>query len=194
MFAHTGPYLALYCGPMFSGKTGKLLSLKKQFDLAGVQCVVINHASDTRFDDAEDSVCSHDKQTTACASCHSLYAFHDPKLTTSTEVFLINEGQFFKDVVEWTSAMVSCPQSKKVFISGLDADYERRPFGDWMQLLPIADYIEKLTAVCTGCRRKPAIFSSRIGDEAEQIMVGSDNYTPLCRICSEAIQNNPEST
>ena len=194
MFAHKGPYLGLYCGPMFSGKTRKLLSLKKQFDLAAIESVVINHASDSRFSDNSGDLYSHDRQTAVCTSCSSLYEFHDPKLTTSTEVFLINEGQFFNDIVEWTQAMVSSPQSKKVFISGLDADYERRPFGTWMELLPIADHVEKLSSVCTSCRRKPAIFSSRITSEQAQIVIGSDNYKPLCRGCFESMHNKSEST
>ena len=194
MFAHTGPYLWLSCGPMFSGKTGKLLALKKQFDLAGVQSVVINHSSDDRFSESNTDVYSHDRQSTACTSCARLYDFHDPKLTTSTEVFLINEGQFFDDIVEWTRQMVSCPQSKKVFICGLDADYERRPFGTWLQLLPIADHIEKLSSVCTGCRKKPAIFSSRLTSELAQIVIGTDSYEPLCRTCFEARQSKAEST
>ena len=42
-------YLEIILGPMFSGKTSKILDLYKQCEFSNIPVVVINHASDTRY-------------------------------------------------------------------------------------------------------------------------------------------------
>ena len=44
-------YLELIVGPMFSGKTSKLLEIYKQCNFCGISVTVINHTSDTRYGD-----------------------------------------------------------------------------------------------------------------------------------------------
>ena len=179
------PFLGIYCGPMFSGKTSKLVSLSLQFDRAGVTNVIINHSTDTRYT-TNNIVVTHDKVSKECVLAYSLYEYHSPLLETNISVFLINEGQFFPDIVPWTKAMVSAPRSKKVFISGLDADYKGNPFGTWMELVPFADTIEKLQSVCAICKKRPSVFSLRLKSlDTTQILVGSQEYTPACRLCFE---------
>ena len=50
------------------------------------------------------------------------------------DVFLINEGQFFPDLVDWAKKMVSGPYYKMIFVFGLDGDFQRKPFGNWLDL------------------------------------------------------------
>jgi len=96
---------------------------------------------------------------------------------------LINEGQFFSDLVPAVRDMVDS-MKKHVFISGLDGDFRREKFGDILDLIPVCDKVEKLSALCAVCKNgTPAIFSKRITDESSQVVIGSDNYKPLCRNC-----------
>lgn len=177
-------YLGLYCGPMFSGKTSRILSLSKQHDIVGIQNVIVNHASDVRYS-KDNELVAHDGSRKQCVMAKELYAFHDPSAPSDIAVFLINEGQFFPDIVEWTREMVSAPNSKKVFISGLDADYRAKPFGDWLNLIPFADYIEKLSGVCAVCKGSKSVFSMRVVDVDRQVLVGTNEYMPACRKCFE---------
>lgn len=40
---------------------------------------------------------------------------------------------------------------KTVIVGGLDGDFQRKPFGKILDLIPRAEHIVKLTAVCFNC-------------------------------------------
>jgi thymidine kinase len=102
---------------------------------------------------------------------------------TFTRTILINEGQFFPDIFDWVKYMVTY-LNKRVYIAGLDGDFKQLPIGDILHLIPYSNKCTKLTSLCYDCRDgTEAIFSHRITNETEQIVIGSDNYIPLCREC-----------
>ena len=179
-FEITG-YLELIIGPMYSGKTSKLLELYKQFTFCGIKTLVINYDEDTRYSDTHLS--THDKLMIPCKQANSL--IRDVvynKEFDEAKVILINEGQFFEDIVEWTTTAVE-KYNKSVYICGLDGDFNREKFGTWLNLIPLCDKVTKLNSYCSLCKKKPAILSHRITNEKEQKVIGSDNYIPLCRAC-----------
>lgn len=178
-------YLELIIGPMYSGKTSKLLELYKQFTFCGIKTMVINYNEDTRYSDTELS--THDKIMIPCKQLHSLSKDIEKNASYEKEfneaqVILINEGQFFEDIVEWTKNCVE-QHNKSVYICGLDGDFKRQKFGTWLDLIPFCDKVTKLHSYCSHCKKHPAIFSHRISNEQEQKVIGSDNYVPLCRSC-----------
>ena len=69
-----------------------------------------------------------------------------------------------------------------VYICGLDGDFKRKPFGNWLDLIPLCDKVTKLTAYCKLCKKRDAIFSHRLGYEESQTVIGN-NYMSLCREC-----------
>ena len=76
--------------------------------------------------------------------------------------------------------------NKKIYISGLDGDFERKKFGNILDLIPHCDNVRKLKSLCSICKNgTPGIFSMRLTNEKEQTLVGSDNYIPVCRNCYE---------
>jgi thymidine kinase len=174
----TTGYLELIIGPMYSGKTSKLLELYKQFTFCGIKTLVINYDEDTRYSDTQLS--THDKLMIPCKRANILS--RDVKEFDEAKVILINEGQFFEDIVEWTMNAVE-KYNKSVYICGLDGDFNREKFGSWLNLIPFCDKVTKLHSYCSLCKKKPAIFSHRLTNEKEQKVIGSDNYVPLCRAC-----------
>jgi thymidine kinase len=73
---------------------------------------------------------------------------------------------------------------KKVYIAGLDGDFERKKFGALLDLIPLCDKVTKLTSLCSICKDgTPGIFSMRLTKEKEQMLIGNDNYIPVCRAC-----------
>ncbi len=103
-------------------------------------------------------------------------------ITKFSEVILINEGQFFEDLFEVVSDMLS--HGKKVYVCGLDGDFERKKFGQLLDLVPLCDKVTKLTSLCSLCKNgTKGIFSMRLTPEKEQTVVGSSNYIPVCRSC-----------
>jgi thymidine kinase len=182
-------YLAIYLGPMYSGKTSKLFELYKQYSFCKIPTIVINYADDVRYT-SDAMMCTHDNKMVPCIMARSLMDELPPGSDkTRGIVFLLNEGQFFPDIVEWVKAMVET-HKKTVHICGLDGDFQRKKFGNWLDLIPLCNHVEKLTSVCRSCadigELSAAIFSFRLTSETEQRVIGSDNYIPLCRKCYNA--------
>jgi thymidine kinase len=188
-------YLELIVGPMFSGKTSELLQIYKQCQFCNIPVTIINHTIDKRYHDT--MISSHDKIMAPCLQANKLIDIwtregwiesgnssdiYANNLLRSAEVILINEGQFFSDLYEVVVDMLN--NNKKVYICGLDGDFERKKFGSILDLIPLCDKVRKLTSLCSICRDgTPGIFSMRLTDEKEQTIVGSDNYIPVCRKC-----------
>lgn len=185
-------YLELIAGPMYSGKTSKILELYKQYIFCGINCFVINYSDDNRYSTSQ--LVSHDKKEIPCNKALNLTDLVDlsGEQPTGTEynlkefkdakVILINEGQFFEDIVVWVKISVE-KYHKVVYICGLDGDFKRNHFGNWLDLLPFCDKFEKLHSFCSHCKQRAAIFSHRLSHETAQKVIGSDIYVPLCRGC-----------
>ena len=104
----------------------------------------------------------------------------------SAEVILINEGQFFDDLAEVVVEMVNA--GKQVYVCGLDGDFQRKRFGQMLELVPFCDKITKLTSLCSLCKNgTKGIFSLRLTSETEQMVVGAENYMPVCRGCYDRV-------
>jgi len=196
-------YLELIIGPMYSGKTSRLVEVYKQCKFCDIDVVVINHIIDNRYDD--ELLSTHDQVKIPCIktdkllSVISLIDYGDEgKWPTNMDCFrvlesdtiLINEGQFFPDLYEFVQQMLS--KGKKIYVSGLDGDFERKKFGQILDLIPLCDNVTKLTSLCSLCRDGTrAIFSKRLTQETEQTVVGSDNYIPVCRTCYQTTGTPP---
>ncbi len=187
-------YLELFIGPMYAGKTSKLLDIYKQCKFCNISVTVINHSTDTRYHNTMMS--THDKIMIPCIQTIHLndvwnYIKVDETYTNESEnhiklrnsdVILINEGQFFEDLYDVVVDMLN--NNKKIYICGLDGDFQRNKFGQILDLIPLCDKVTKLTSLCSICKNgAPGIFSMRLTAEKQQTLVGSDNYVPVCRKC-----------
>ena len=192
-------YLELYSGPMYSGKTSKLLDLYKQFTFCGLTTMVINHADDSiRYSSSHLS--THDKLMIPCIMSNKLSDISgicDSNTTNgnfeeefkNAKIILINEGQFFEDIVECVSIAVE-KYNKNVYVCGLDGDFQRKKFGNWLEgLIPLCDNHTKFHSYCAECKKKKALFSHRLTDETAQKIIGTECYIPLCRLCYKKMNN-----
>ncbi len=189
-------YLELILGPMYSGKTSKILELYKQFKFCNISVVVINHSLDTRYHNT--LLANHDKLMIPCIQTNTLneiwtndeifidsgnFVYSKSYLTLmKSDVILINEGQFFNDLYDVVIDMLK--HNKNIYICGLDGDFERKKFGQLLDLIPMCDKVTKLKSLCALCKNGTlGIFSMRLSQDKQQTLVGSDNYIPVCRNC-----------
>ena len=191
MTTSTTGYLELFIGPMFSGKSTRLVDIYKQCKFCNIPVTVINHIIDKRYDN--ELLSTHDQVKIPCLQASELndlwtdngYEKKDlwaHNAVRDSSVILINEGQFFPDLYDVVVDMLNC--NKKVYICGLDGDFERKKFGQILDLIPMCDKVTKLTSLCSQCKNgTPGIFSMRLTNETAQTVVGSDNYIPVCRKC-----------
>ena len=184
-------YCEVIYGPMKSGKTSRLLQLYKQFKFCEVPLMVINHCIDKRY--SESLLSSHDKIMIPCINSYKLMDIVDINKDIidsgthinefiESDVILINEAQFFEDIVSWVTIAVE-KYKKSVYVCGLNSDFKRKPFGNWLDLELICDKITQLHSWCGLCKKQEALFSHRLTSETDKILIGSDNYIPLCRKC-----------
>jgi thymidine kinase len=169
---------------MFSGKTSYLLDVYKKCVFCDIPVAVINYAADNRYT-TEPMLSTHDKQMIPCILANTIQDAIQNNLESIThaETILINEGQFFPDIEEQVKHIVE-HLNKRVYICGLDGDFERKPIGRLLQLIPFCDEVVKLKSLCSICRDgTPGIFSFRTTREMDQVIIGSSNYIPLCRKC-----------
>jgi len=192
-------YLEIMKGSMYSGKTSHLMNINKKYTFCGIPTMVVNYANDERYSDTMLS--SHDKIMIPCLKAlklTELVAFEKNSGTilggTATDDFLkakailINEGQFFQDIVEWVTFTVE-KYHKNVYICGLNCDYKRNKFGNWFELEAICDNVVMLHSFCSHCKKRPGIFSHRLSNEKELEVIGADCYIPVCRKCY-TLRNN----
>ena len=185
-------YLEIILGSMYSGKTSRLVEIYKQCTFCNISVCVINHSIDNRYD--TELLSTHDQIKIPCIKTNKLLDVWsdciymesnvglDKFQLAITSVILINEGQFFPDLEEFVKKILL--NGKKVYVCGLDGDFERKKFGQILDLIPLCDKVTKLTSLCSMCKNGTlGIFSKRITSEQIQTVVGFDNYIPVCRSC-----------
>jgi thymidine kinase len=183
-------YLELILGPMFSGKTSTLKKIYDQCMYCNIPVMVINYEADNRYSDAS-FMTTHDKIMIPCVkglSITDVLKENEEKVAES-EVILINEGQFFKDISQVIDLVENL--HKRVYICGLDGDFKKNKIGYLFDLIPYCDNIYKLKSLCSECRDGTSgLFSYRITDETDQVVIGVENYKPVCRLCFERLSKN----
>ena len=172
-------YLKIILGPMFGGKTTELIRIYNRYMGCDIPSIVINHSSDKRYDNTKMS--THNKIMIDSLNTDSLVSAINP-LLDSIKVFIINEGQFFKDLYKSVNLLLK--NNKIVYVCGLDGDYKRNKFGEILDIIPLADDIIKLKGICSICKKNDSIFTHRTVKSDQQVLIGEkDMYMSLCRKC-----------
>ena len=167
-------------GPMFSGKTTELIRRLKRFQFANHKCLIIKYQHDNRYSEQEE-ITTHDQQRMSAVTCIKLGDLKKNSLVAECSVIGIDEGQFFPDTVTFAEEMANL--GKVVIVAALDGSYQRTAFGDILNLIPLAESVIKLTAVCMSCYRE-ASFTKRIGSEKQlEVIGGAEKYMAVCRRC-----------
>lgn len=171
-------WIEIICGSMFSGKTEELIRRVNRVLIAKQEVLIIKPEIDVRY--SIDQVVSHNKN--AIESIVVSKSNDIIPLAKGKAVVAIDEVQFFDQEI-----IAVCQQlannGARVIVSGLDMDYEGKPFGYLPQLLCTAEYITKLHAVCMQCG-DVASYSFRTTNSKEQVLLGEkQTYEARCRGC-----------
>ena len=180
-------WLEVISGCMFAGKTEELIRRIKGLEYAKKKIAVFKPKIDDRY--SEECVVSHCGSTAksfVITRAHEIFDYIDD----SYDVIAIDEVQFFDaEIVEICDYFAD--HGKRVMVAGLDMDFRGEPFSVMPQLFTHAEFVTKLTAVCTICGA-PATRSQRLIDgraaryDDPIILVGaSEQYEARCRHCHE---------
>ena len=161
--------LSITIGPMYSGKTSKLVSsfISNKTD----KKIIIDYD----IDNNTEHIITHDGYKLPCIKLKTLIDYNPIK-----EYIYINEAQFFPDLVPFVLRELSL--GKIIDIYGLDGDYKQQQIGYILELIPYCDSVNKLNGTCNMCDR-PSIYTKRITNETKQIVFNETSYKPVCRLC-----------
>ncbi|XP_068606871.1 thymidine kinase, cytosolic [Brachionichthys hirsutus] len=174
-------------GPMFSGKSTELMRRVRRFQVAQYDCLVIKYAKDTRYSDT--GMATHDQSIMEALPANRLADLRP--LALQACVIGIDEAQFFPGAVEFCEEMANL--GKTVIVAALDGTFQRKPFGNILNLVPLAESVVKLHAVCMQCY-KEAAYTKRIGTEQEvEVIGGADKYQAVCRKCFGGLTGGKEN-
>jgi thymidine kinase len=183
--------LELIIGPMFAGKSSALQSIVRRRKAIGWNVLVIKHHIDIRYlSDSKNNneVVNHDQQKCPARSCSLLKESLSWEDYNKAQLIVIEEGQFFEDLVEFVLLAVE-KHNKHVVVVGLDGDAHRKPFGKILDLIPLADEVQRIYALCKLCGDgTPARFSSAVSHTVSDATIdgkpnvgAAESYQPLCR-------------
>lgn len=165
-------HLRVIIGCMFAQKTTELLKCARNYKDIGSNVIIINHSSDTRYGDKH--ITTHDNDSESSLFIEYL---RDVNIQ-DYQVIIIDEGQFFKDLVEYVTLWADT-LDVKIIVAGLSGNTKREPIGDILKLIPHADEITHLKSKCSICNGE-AIYSKFLG-EGKPTVGGSESYIPVCR-------------
>lgn len=180
---NTYPGITLIYGPMFSGKTTKLIEIYREMLRTHKKCIAINYELDTRY--GKNRIISHDGLSIDCYSIINLDDFiknnATKELISSADYIFINEAQFFDSIYE-SVVYLNETLGKNVVLCGLDLDYRREKFGTMMEVLVKSRNVYKMTGKCSKCGGA-SCYSHRIVNSYFQLLIGTAEYIPLCETC-----------
>ena len=170
--------IELIVGPMFSGKSTRLIGLIRKYTYKAKKTIMIKFFADNRYTEKSEVV-THDLLKYDSINCKNLRD-HFEKIK-NYDVIGIDEGQFFPDLVEVCEELASL--KKTVIVAALNGDFRMEPFPVIAKLISKADKIKLLKAYCFNCH-KDANFSLRIVQSNETVLIGAgESYKPACRDC-----------
>ena len=199
--------LHITIGCMYASKTTSLINKYNTFHRD--QVVVLDYDTERTCDVYEGELVNHNGSKIPCIKCSTLYDVMDiykkrgnfqlshefdplndyalsREMNETRDALLnarhimINEAQFYPDLVEFVKEFMGKYMNKTIHVYGLDGDFKQEKIGQILDIIPLCESIQKLKAICK-CG-EPAIFSKRLSEETDQYQPNAQ-YIPVCRKC-----------
>ena len=178
-------WVEVIIGPMYSGKSEELIRRIRRTKIAKQKVQVFKPEIDNRY--SKDDVVSHcggKEEAVQVTNSSQILTLLD----VDTQVIAIDEVQFFdKGIINVITTLAD--DNKRVICAGLDMDFKGEPFGPIPTILAIAEFVDKIQAICVVCGN-PATRTQRLinGEPAKYedpiVLIGAtESYEARCRKC-----------
>lgn len=176
--------IVVISGPMFAGKTQRLLAMIRDLTASGSEVHVFTHVLDCRN---PNGLSTHDGARYPAERVDGVAELVEAtRFRASVSAFAIDEAHFFGpellDAVLELAARV-----KLVLVAGLSVTFEGSSFEGVSSLMAHAEIVVKVTATCAVCGANAAYHArktvTRISPKViSPVHVGDGGtYEPLCR-------------
>lgn len=173
-------HLTVILGCMFAQKTTELVRYIRRYRSIGHSVLVVNHSLDDRY--GGGGVVTHDEKRESGVMASYLAELDEAVRSGTYQVVVVDEAQFFPDLFDHITRWADeC--TVQIVVAGLDGTFARDPFGDLLRLVPHAEEVIRLSALCVHCRDgSKAIYSRRKKTIDTVTMIGGgDMYEAVCR-------------
>lgn len=178
-------WIEVIVGPMYSGKSEELIRRIRRAKIAKQKVQVFKPEIDNRYSlDDVVSHCGEKEEAISVKNSQEIVNFIEEDI----DVLAIDEVQFFDENIIDILTKIS-DSGKRVICAGLDMDFRGEPFGCVPKLMAIAEFVDKIQAICMCCgnpatrtqrliNSKPANYNDSI------ILIGAkESYEARCRKC-----------
>jgi thymidine kinase len=173
----------IFTGPMFGGKTTRLLSAIERYRLRQKKVFTFKPLRDTRYDPEGQSIVTHrgyEMNSVPIVAAEEIY-LHLEKRQAKTGVIALDEAFMVDGAADVLISLFKSGYT--VLISSLQLSSDLKPFEEITKMLPWATRVEVCPAVCTICGadayytyKKDGIFNGEIE------VGGKDKYEPRCSV------------
>lgn len=171
--------ITLIIGPMYAGKSTELLRLTNRAAIAGKKCFVFKPSIDDRY--SMDHIITHDSAYKV--ECHNIEELSQlAEQDMSGSFVAIDEVQFIPNILD-VIKLLEKNNVANIVLAGLSSSYLGSMFEPVVSVLPLADDIVHLKAVCEICG-EDAGMTQRLSGTGEVIEVGGrGKYRAVCHRC-----------
>ena len=174
--------------PDVSGKTEELIRRLRRAVYAKQRVEIYKPKVDTRYAKLGDRQ-PHQQSLEARAVAGRTRSWSCA--APDVEVVGIDEAQFFDRALIGVANKLA-NRGVRVIFAGLDQDYRGVPFAPMPDLLAVAEFVTKVSAICMVCGN-PAGRSQRLIRDGGRVVLGAgDVYEARCRKCHTLEQPLPE--
>lgn len=174
--------ITVFTGPMFSGKSARLIEeYNKIYNKENV--LVFKPVKDTRVKSKiRTRGIESDVDAISIKDLYDIYRIIEKQNNENNKMIFMDEAQFLTGNTAILLDL-SIILNYNIYIAGLNMTSEYKPFGIMPNIMAIADKIEFLEASCYYCN-KPARYTNCLVDKTNDILVGSNEYIPVCKNCA----------
>lgn len=174
-------FLHIIFGPMFSGKSTKLINEINNLKMYKKNILIINSIKDNRVDN--NYIKTHNNTKYEAIKVKDLDLSKINNIVKKYDTICIDEAQFFENLVSFVTVLLQ--YDIYIIVAGLNGDANQRKFGYILDLIPLVNKIDKLSGICTECNDgTPGDFTRLKPNKKKenQILVGAEDiYECVCR-------------
>ena len=172
--------IKVYTGPMFSGKTKAMFSIKDEhYHQRLIMCFKARKDNRTVGNLWTRSNPDRPIEAVEISDLSEIYTYLDRN--PQVKIIFIDEAMLIGGDAR-VLIDLSLSLDLDIHIAGLDMTSEQSPFGIMPQVLAIADEVIKVKAECSECGKSAPYSYYLLGDK-DEVVIGDQEYTALCGRC-----------
>lgn len=183
--------LTVIVGPMYAGKSSRLISMCISNVIAGNKVMAFKPSSDDRYE--KNYIVAHTLEKFSSIPIDptkpysSLPHVINMSKDSPVRVLAFDECQFFNkySFEQFITQLLYIDRSYDIICAGLSQDSDGQPFGAMPYLMAIADEVISLKAVCSSCKKiDGATRTYRKDVYTSQVLVGGqEKFSSMCFHC-----------